>query len=71
MAMLMTTDQVPSKKPKLTTYVGEKVDRLIEQEARKESRSKSQMIAVLVKQALAARGYTVEEIEGDDSNVDD
>jgi hypothetical protein len=51
---------VVTKKPKLTAYVDEVVDQAIDQEAKKERRSRSQMIALLIEEALQARGYSLE-----------
>lgn len=51
------TTCVTTKKPKLTAYVEEAVDQAINQEAAKERRSRSQMIALLIEEALQRRGY--------------
>lgn len=48
---------VATKKPKLTAYVEEGVDKAIDREASKERRSRSQMVALLIEEALRARGY--------------
>lgn len=61
--MLATQGIVATKKPKLTAYVSEWVDRAIDQVATQERRSRSQMIALLIEEALKARGYEVPEEE--------
>lgn len=48
---------VATNKPKINAYIDRELNEAIEKEARKEVRSKSQMIALLLKQALQARGY--------------
>ena len=50
-------ESVATKKPKLTAYVEEGVDKAIDREAAKERRSRSQMVALLIEEALKARGY--------------
>lgn len=62
--MAMSFDKVvPTNKPKINAYIDPEVNDAIEKEARKEVRSKSQMIALLLKQALEARGYQFSEEE--------
>jgi len=55
-----TSKSVVTKKPKLTAYVDEAIDQAIDQEAAKERRSRSQMIALLIEEALKQRGYTLD-----------
>jgi hypothetical protein len=49
---------VATKKPKITAYVDLWVDTAIDQESAKERRSRSSMIALLIEEALSARGYS-------------
>ncbi|MGV0028423.1 GIY-YIG nuclease family protein [Phormidesmis priestleyi] len=46
-----------TKKPKRTSYVSEMVFGATNREATKERRSRSQMVALLIEEALKARGY--------------
>jgi hypothetical protein len=48
---------VATSKPKVTAYVDEAIDRAIDGESAKERRSRSQMVAILIEEALLARGY--------------
>jgi len=58
MAVIMKKP-VATKKPKLTAYVDEAIDQAIDQEAAKERRSRSQMVEILIEEALKQRGYTL------------
>jgi hypothetical protein len=56
--MAMSTDGfVATNKPKINAYVGEEINKAIEAEMAKERRSKSQMVELLLEEALKARGY--------------
>lgn len=56
--MAMSTNGfVPTNKPKLNAYVSEAINQAIEQEMSAERRSKSQMVELLLEEALKARGY--------------
>lgn len=46
-----------TKKPKVTAYLGDEVNKALDQESAKERRSRSQMVALLLEEALRARGY--------------
>jgi hypothetical protein len=46
-----------TKKPQVTAYVVDEVNAALDKAAAKEQRSRSQMAAVLIKEALIARGY--------------
>lgn len=48
---------IPSQKPKLTTYLDEEVLEALDAETAKERRSRAQMMALLIEQALKDRGY--------------
>lgn len=58
---------VATKKPKLTAYVSEAIDQAIDREASKERRSRSQMVELLLEEALKQRGYTFEPDSPQDS----
>jgi hypothetical protein len=46
-----------TKKPQVTAYVVDEVNAALDKAAAKEQRSRSQMAAVLIKEALIERGY--------------
>lgn len=48
---------IPTQKPKLTTYLDEEVLNAVEAEAAQERRSRAQMMALLIEEALIARGH--------------
>jgi hypothetical protein len=52
-----TSVSVATDKPKLTVYVEPAVNDALQTEADKERRSKSQMAALLIEEALRARGH--------------
>lgn len=54
---------VATNKPKLNAYVTPPIDSAIDREAKRERRSKSQMIEILLEEALQARGYAFPEAE--------
>jgi hypothetical protein len=53
-------DSVATSKPKINAYINKEINQAIDREAGKEWRSKSQMIELLLKEALEARGYRFE-----------
>jgi predicted transcriptional regulator len=56
--MAMSGDSsMATKKPQVTTYVADEVNTALDKAAMKEQRSRSQMAAVLIKEALIARGF--------------
>ncbi|MBW4578665.1 MAG: hypothetical protein KME42_03710 [Tildeniella nuda ZEHNDER 1965/U140] len=55
---MSTNGSVATNKPKLNAYVGEEINQAIEKEMAAERRSKSQMVELLLEEALKARGYT-------------
>lgn len=67
MAMSSEQESVATSKPKLTAYVEEAVNQAIDKEASKERRSRSQMIALLIEEALKARGHTFNDQSSSDS----
>lgn len=54
---MSTNGSVATNKPKINAYVSEEINKAIEAEMAKERRSKSQMVELLVEEALKARGY--------------
>jgi hypothetical protein len=50
---------VATNKPKINAYVSEEINQAIEKEMAKERRSKSQMVELLLEEALQSRGYRV------------
>lgn len=58
-------DSVATSKPKINAYINSKINDAIESEAAKEWRSKSQMIELLLKEALEARGCSFQDIGQD------
>lgn len=65
MAMSMNGGMA-TKKPQITAYLTDEVNKALDQEAAKERRSRSQMVALLLEEALRARGY---ELTSDDEEV--
>jgi hypothetical protein len=57
-----TSVSVATDKPKLTVYVESAVNEALQTEADDERRSKSQMAALLIEEALRARGYQFESL---------
>jgi hypothetical protein len=56
MAILKVQD-MPTKKPQVTAYVRPIVNEALDQAALDDQRSRSQMAAILIEEALKARGY--------------
>lgn len=52
---------VATDKPKINAYINREINKAIDIEMAKEWRSKSQMIELLLKEALEARGYTFDQ----------
>lgn len=52
---------VATNKPKVNAYLDRELHEALEKEARKQIRSKSQMISLLLKEALKSRGYVFTE----------
>lgn len=48
---------MPTKKPSVMAYVTPDVNEALDQAAASERRSRSQMAAILIEEALKARGY--------------
>jgi hypothetical protein len=62
----MSSDgSVATDKPKINAYVNRQINSAIEAEMAKEWRSKSQMVELLLKEALEARGYTFDQSESE------
>jgi len=65
--MLTGNGSVATSKPKINAYVNEEINKAIEREMLKERRSKSQMVEILLEEALKHRGYVLSQgdlIEG-------
>ncbi|HEY9657390.1 MAG TPA: hypothetical protein V6C65_02920 [Allocoleopsis sp.] len=60
---MFSNGSMATKKPQVTAYLVDEVNKALDQEAAKERRSRSQMVALLLEEALRARGY---EFEGND-----
>jgi hypothetical protein len=67
--MIMSeNDSVATSKPKINAYVSEETNKALEREMVKERRSKSQMVEILLEEALTCRGYEFSKdgsLEGD------
>lgn len=55
---------VATNKPKINAYVNEEINQAIEKEMARERRSKSQMVELLLEEALKARGYKFTQEDG-------
>lgn len=54
-----------TKKPQVTVYVADEVNTALDQAAASERRSRSQMAALLIEEALKARGYLPKESDSE------
>ncbi|NJO44112.1 MAG: ribbon-helix-helix protein, CopG family [Cyanobacteria bacterium CRU_2_1] len=54
---MATNDGMATKKPQVTVYVTDEVNAALDKAAGDERRSRSQMAALLIEEALKARGY--------------
>lgn len=61
MQTVNTSNNVPAKIPRVTVYISEAVKAALEQLAFSERRTNSQMAAILLEEALKARGLLVED----------
>ncbi len=68
---MSTDDSVATNKPKINAYVNEQINQAIEAEMAKERRSKSQMIELLLEEALKARGYLLSQDAGQQDKTAD
>lgn len=57
---MFSNGSMATKKPQVTAYLVDEVNKALDQEAAKERRSRSQMVALLLEEALRARGYEFE-----------
>jgi hypothetical protein len=57
---MSASDEMATKKPQVTVYVRDQVNEALDKAALKEQRSRSQMAAVLIEEALRTRGYIAE-----------
>lgn len=60
---MSSAGSMATKKPQVTAYVSDDVNSALDQEASKERRSRSQMAALLIEEALKARGHQFSEEE--------
>ncbi|MDX2239095.1 MAG: hypothetical protein NW224_00250 [Leptolyngbyaceae cyanobacterium bins.302] len=67
METVNTSNTVPAKIPRIAVYISEEVKTDLEKLAFSERRSTSAMAAILIEEALKARGYLVEELKQDSS----
>jgi hypothetical protein len=68
---MSTNESVATSKPKINAYVSEEINKAIEVEMAKERRSKSQMVELLLEEALKARGYQFSQTAQQDNQVDE
>lgn len=54
---MVMNEGMATKKPQVTMYVRDEVNAALDSAALSEQRSRSQMAAVLIEEALRARGY--------------
>lgn len=66
--MISTTVGMVTKKPQVTVYVTDEVNAALDRAARDDQRSRSQMAAVLIGEALKARGYLKINSESESGN---
>ncbi len=57
---MLASNGMATKKPQVTVYVRDQVNEALDKAALKEQRSRSQMAAVLIEEALRTRGYIAE-----------
>jgi hypothetical protein len=62
---------VATSKPKINAYVNDEINKAIEAEMSKERRSKSQMVELLLEEALRARGYQFSQPTQSDNQTDE
>ena len=62
---MATDQQVATKKPQVTVYVRDEVNGALDRAALKEQRSRSQMAALLIEEALRAKGYLSDNADSD------
>ena len=71
MAMSTNCESLATSKPRINAYVSGEIDQAIEKEMAKERRSKSQMVEILLEDALKARGYQFSDEEGEADSKSD
>jgi len=59
--VVSANEGMATKKPQVTAYVRDQVNDALDKAALKDQRSRSQMAAILIEEALKARGYLIEE----------
>jgi hypothetical protein len=70
MQIVNGSNSVPAKIPRLAVYMSEEVKGHLEKLAYKERRSASSMAAILLEEALRARGYEITGEQNDDEKSD-
>ena len=60
---MIMNEWMATKKPQVTMYVRDEVNVALDAAASNEQRSRSQMAAVLIEEALRARGYLKAELQ--------
>jgi hypothetical protein len=65
MSLINSDETVATNKPKINAYVSDEINQAIEKEMARERRSKSQMVELLLEEALKARGYQLAQPEGE------
>ncbi len=71
MAMSADRETVATKKPQVTVYVRDDVNAALDQAASDDQRSRSQMAAILIEEALKARGYMQDNKTGQQDRTQD
>lgn len=63
MSLTNSDETVATNKPKINAYVSDEINQAIEKEMARERRSKSQMVELLLEEALKARGYQLTQLD--------
>lgn len=63
MSLTNNNETVATNKPKINAYVSDEINQAIEKEMARERRSKSQMVELLLEEALKARGYQLTQLD--------
>ncbi|GEM_PF-2965755 len=69
--MSVARESVATKKPQVTVYVRNEVNAALDQAAADDQRSRSQMAAILLEEALKARGYMQDNKTGQQDRTQD
>lgn len=63
MSLTNSDETVATNKPKINAYVSDEINQAIEKEMARERRSKSQMVELLLEEALKTRGYQLTQLD--------